>query len=755
MASRHSPSHNPAPQSPEGLNTGTSMVPGMDAALAFAAHAHATDTRLDPAILIAAARFSAEAHAAQQRKSGEPYILHPIAVAEILVGYHLDTASIATALLHDVVEDTAHKLSEISTSFGPEVAKLVDGVTKLSRIEVQSERTKQAENLRKLLMAVSEDIRVLLVKLADRLHNMRTLSGVPKAEKRARTAQETLDIYAPLAERIGMERLKTELENLAFRELNPEAWQGIQARLTFLRGQSGDLIGEIERDLIRVLGSHGITGVEVQGREKSPYSIWRKMQAKDVTFEGLSDVMAFRVVVPTRNDCYGALGAMHDAYRVIPGRFKDYISTPKTNGYQSLHTGVTVPAKRHAKIEVQIRTMQMHQVAEYGIAAHWVYKQGERGEEPRRYPWMKALLEIIETAADPQEVLENTRLELHGESVFCFTPKGDLIELPAGSTPIDFAYQVHSQVGDTCVGAKVNGKVLPLRQPLSNGDQVEIITARGGKPNPDWLNFVASGRARARIRRFAMAAERDKHLEEGRAAVAKAFRQDGLDFSEKALEPALKPMGKTSTEDLLVAVGSGQVGPREVLFAAVPELRGPSRPLERMAMARPRGGFGAGPALYTREREGQPAGDSMGILGLPPGTPVNFPNCCNAIRGERIVGIVSTGRAIAIHRRECHTLEAFAATPERFFDVDWDPAHPEPRVARLVVNTIRDEGVLAGIANAIAKQDGAITQLRVAKRADECDVHLEAEVKDIRHLSALMASLRACQGVIRVDRARG
>ncbi|MCX7932765.1 MAG: bifunctional (p)ppGpp synthetase/guanosine-3',5'-bis(diphosphate) 3'-pyrophosphohydrolase [Rhodovarius sp.] len=734
-------------------------IPGLDAALDFARRACAADPRLDAATIMAAARFAAEAHAAQTRKSGEPYILHPVAVAEILAGYRLDTATIATALLHDVVEDTGRKLSDIADRFGPEVAKLVDGVTKLSRIEVQSERTKQAENLRKLLVAVSEDIRVLLVKLADRLHNMRTLHAVPKPEKRARIARETLDIYAPLAERIGMERLKSELENLAFRELHPDAWQSIQARLTFLRGQSADLIGEIERDIAEVLAANGIKDAEVHGREKTPYSIWRKMKAKDVTFEGLSDVMAFRVIVGTKAECYQALGIIHDAYRVIPGRFKDYISTPKGNRYQSLHTGVTVPARRHAKIEVQIRTREMHQIAEYGVAAHWVYKQGTNdGVEPGRYPWMKALLEIIESAADPQEVLENTKLELHGESVFCFTPKGDLIELPAGATPIDFAYQVHSEVGDTCVGAKVNGKVQPLRQPLANGDQVEIITARGGKPNPDWLNFVVTGRARARIRRFALAAEREKHREEGRAAIAKAFRQDGLEFSEKMLEPALKALGKNSIEDVLIAVGSGQLGPREVLFAAVPELRAQARPAHRLALARPRGGIGAGPALLARDRgearESTPRGESMGILGLPPGTPVVFPHCCNAIPGEPIVGIVSTGRAIAIHRKDCHTLEAYAATPERFFEVAWDPTHGEARTARLTVKTINDAEVLAGIAHAIARQNGAITTLRVTRQGDECDVQLEAEVRDIRHLQDLMAGLRACQGVIRVDRTR-
>ena len=749
MASGRTTPATPA-HAPEGLNAGA-VTPGLDNALVFVTKAVEGDTRLDGALLAEAARIAAQAHAGQVRRNGEPYIIHPIAVAEILAGYRLDTATLATALLHDVVEDTPTSLADITNRFGPEIAKLVDGVTKLSRIEVQSERTKQAENLRKLLMAVSEDIRVLLVKLADRLHNMRTLHHVPKAEKRAQTARETLDIYAPLAERIGMERLKTELETLAFRELNPEAWQGIQARLTFLRGQSADLITEIEADIADVLRRQGVAVEEVLGREKSPYSIWRKMEAKNVAFEALSDVMAFRVILPERAQCYLALGAMHDAYRTIPGRFKDFISTPKANGYQSLHSGVTVPTKRHAKIEIQIRTRAMHEVAEYGVAAHWVYKQGE--QEVRRYPWMKALLDIIETAGEPQDVLENTRLQLHVESVFCFTPKGELFELPRGATPIDFAYLVHSQVGDSCVGAKVNGKVLPLRQPLSNGDQVEIITARGGKPNPDWLNFVVTGRARNRIRRFAQAAERETQREEGRSAIAKAFRQDGVDFADKLLEPALKALKQSGLEELFVAVGSGALGPREVLFAVFPELRGPARPMEPLMLTRPRGRLGAGPLVTARGEAG--TATPMAITGLPPGTPVQYAGCCNPVPGDTILGIINTGRAITIHRRDCPTLEGFAATPERFFEVGWEAQQQGPHTARLAVLAANEPGVLSGITNAIAKQDGAIAALRISRRVDECDVALEAEVRDLPHLARIMAGLRACPGVIRVDRARG
>jgi len=453
------------PRAPEGLAAGRALSPGAE----LASHVVAYDPRADAALIAAAYDLAADAHAPQKRDDGQPYIVHPLAVAEILAGYRLDPGSIITALLHDTVEDTPLKLGDIESRFGKEVARLVDGVTKLTRLELQSERTKQAENFRKLVLAMSEDIRVLLIKLADRLHNMRTISGMPQPERRRKQARETLEIYAPLAERIGMDALKTELETLSFREMNVEAWQTIAARLTYLRGQGADLIAEIEADLRRVLADAGVTVVDIQGREKSPYSIWLKMQKKNVAFEQLSDIMAFRIIVPEKGDCYAALGAIHSAYRVVPGRFKDWISTPKTNGYQSLHTGVTVPERRNAKIEVQIRTREMHDIAENGVAAHWSYKQGPgSSRDQKRYPWVRDLLEILENAAEPQEFLEHTKLELHRDRVFCFTPKGDLIELPRGATPVDFAYEVHSQVGDTTVGAKVNGKIVPLRHVLEN-----------------------------------------------------------------------------------------------------------------------------------------------------------------------------------------------------------------------------------------------------------------------------------------------
>jgi GTP pyrophosphokinase len=742
-------------------------LPFADETRALARLVTGYDPLADAALIERAGAVASAAHAGQTRENGEPYITHPIAVANILAGFRLDAATIVTALLHDVAEDTAVGLKEIERGFGPEVARLVDGVTKLSRLELQSERTKQAENLRKLVLAMSEDIRVLLVKLADRLHNMRTLAFVPQPDRRRKTARETLEIFTPLAERIGMDALKTELETLAFQELNPEARQTIAARLTYLRGQSANLIKDIELDLKRVLAGHEVPFLDVTGREKSPYSIWLKMQKKNVSFEALSDVMAFRILVPEKAHCYAALGAVHDAYRVVPGRFKDYISTPKGNGYQSLHTGVTVPERRNAKIEVQIRTREMHDVAEYGVAAHWIYKQGEQPGGPAakarsRYPWVRALLDILDNAEAPQDFLEHTKLELHRDQVFCFTPRGDLIELPRGATPIDFAYEVHSQVGDSCVGAKVNGKIVPLRTALENGDQVEIITARGGTPNPAWERFVVTGKARARIRRFVHARQREENQQQGRAAIAKAFRQEGLDFSEKQLAEVPKALKQPGLEELYLAVGSGQIAARDVVHAAVPELRSPPRATEALPLVRPRGRLGQGPVVArgggdAPVRGGRPAPASlMPVTGLVAGMPYHFAGCCHPLPGERIIGIVTTGKGVTIHAADCHTLESFAQTPERFLEIDWDETAALRHTGRILVETRSRSAAIAALSESVAQQDGVVTGLKVLRRDDEsCEIALDVEVTDLRHMERIMASLRAAAETVRVDRGRG
>jgi len=712
----------------------------------------AYDPKADVALIEKAVTVAAEAHRTQKRDNGEPYIIHPLAVADILAGYRLDCASICTALLHDVIEDTAFTLPEMTRQFGAEIAGLVDGVTKLTRLELQSDRTKQAENFRKLVLAMSKDIRVLLVKLADRLHNMRTLGAVAEAHRRQRIARETMEIYAPLAERIGMEAVKTELQTLAFAQLDPEAFDSIQARLNFLRGQGADVIEEVRHELTRVCNEHGVTVTEVTGREKSPYSIWEKMKRRNVQFEQLSDIMAFRLVVPTRDACYAALGSIHAAYPVIAGRFKDYISTPKANGYQSIHTGVTLRHPRNQKIEVQIRTEDMHDVAENGVAAHWVYKtQGAGPQDAQKFGWVQDLLEILENST-PDEFLENTKLELYQDQVFCFTPKGQLIQLPRGATPIDFAYAVHSQVGDTCVGAKINGRLLPLRHELQNGDQVEILTSRGGTPSPQWERFAVTGKARARIRRFVQQQQRQATRDQGKVALAKAFRQDGVDGSEKVLEPALKQLKQASLEDLYVAVGNGNLSAKDVVAAAYPELRQvPSAPrmLPNLTNHRP-----------TRNTS---SGHHLPITGLVPGMAIHYAGCCHPLAGDRIVGIVATGKGVTIHVRDCQTLETFAATPERFIDVDWDASAFTPQkgeveghTGRLSVIAHNESRALANVANAISKQDAAIANVKVVNRqADFFEMLVDVEVRDLRHLSHVIAGLRATEGIHQVERAKG
>ncbi|MBV9736020.1 MAG: bifunctional (p)ppGpp synthetase/guanosine-3',5'-bis(diphosphate) 3'-pyrophosphohydrolase [Acidisphaera sp.] len=718
---------------------------------ALAEKVRAYDPKADTGLIDAAYALASRAHGAQLRENGDAYITHPVAVADILAGYRLDTRSIVTGLLHDVIEDTPVTLPEIERGFGSDVAGLVDGVTKLTRLELQSDRTRQAENFRKLVLAMSRDIRVLLVKLADRLHNMRTLHYVKEPERRLRIARETMEIYAPLAERIGMDAVKTELQTLSFAQLEPEAHATIMARLNFLRGQGADMIDEVGSELRRVCEEGGVQIIEVAGREKSPFSIWEKMQRRNVAFEQLSDIMAFRVVVASKEACYHALGAVHSAYPVIAGRFKDYISTPKSNGYQSLHSGVTLREPRNQKIEVQIRTPEMHDIAENGVAAHWLYKSdggAALANEVQRFRWVQDLLEILDNSAAPEDFLENTKLELYQDQVFCFTPKGQLIQLPRGATPVDFAYAVHSQVGDTCVGARVNGRLMPLRHELQNGDQVEIMTARGNTPSPQWERFCVTGKARARIRRYVHQQQRQHNLEQGRATLAKAFRQEGLDGSERVLEAALKTLKSASLPDLYVAVGAGGVGAKDVVHAAYPELRHASRAPRMLPSLPPRPG----------RQPGRP--DGMAISGLVSGMAVHYAGCCHPLPGDRIVGIIATGKGVTIHTRECPTLESFAATPERFIDVDWDFSvlgrEKAPHTGRISVIAANQPGALANLTNAVSKHDGAIANLKIVNRQqDFFEALVDVEVRDLRHLSTVIAGLRAASGITEVERARG
>ncbi len=699
-----------------------------------------------------AVEFARIMHEGQTRASGEPYYTHPVEVAGVLAGLKMDTATIVTAILHDTLEDTKATYEDLEKKFSSEVASLVNGVSKLTKIESQTVEGKQAENFRKLLLAMSEDIRVLLVKLADRLHNMRTLHHIQKPEKRFRIARETLDIYVPLAERIGVHQIKEELEDLAFHYMNPEARDSIVNRLSFLRQEGSDIVTEIIDELESIAKDSGIEA-QVTGREKTRYSIWKKMQRKNISFEQLSDIMAFRIVVETVGECYHALGIIHSHYPVVPGRFKDFISTPKPNGYRSLHTTVIGP-KNH-RIEIQIRTEEMHAEADLGVAAHWAYKQSDvKGAlaDAKKYRWLRELLDILEQDQRPEDFWENTKLELFQEHVFAFTPKGDLFELPSGSTPIDFAYAIHSDVGNRCIGAKINGRIAPLNTKLQNGDQVEIVTAKTQNPSPTWERFVVTGKARSHIRRFIRQQQYTEYVTLGRAMLQKIFKVEGYEFTDKAVAAVVNQYKECSNiDDIFAGIGSGNIVARDVFRSIFPSHKSDATPQvsneENLASLK---------SQHSQPRSGkiQP----MPIKGLIPGMAVHFARCCHPLPGDRIVGIVTTGKGVTIHTIDCETLEQFADTPERWIDVSWGEGadNIENRVGRLMVTISNQPGALGTVSTVIGKSGGNITNLKITSRSvDFWDMYLDVAVNDTKHLNNIVAALRATPQIVSVERARG
>ncbi|WP_428680575.1 RelA/SpoT family protein [Reyranella sp.] len=712
------------------------------------------DPDADEDVLNRAYVYGLKKHGNQLRASGDPYFSHPVEVAGLLAEMRLDTDSIVTGLLHDTLEDTDATRDEIASLFGEDIARLVDGVTKLSRLEIQSESTKEAENLRKLVLAMSSDIRVLLVKLADRLHNMRTLHHIKEPARRRRIARETMDLYAPLASRIGMEKVKRELEELAFAELNPDGRASVLARQGYLRERGDKLVPQIEVELVRTLKEGGLEA-QVSGREKTPYSIWRKMQKKNVSFEQLSDIMAFRIIVADVAQCYQALGLLHGRYQVLPQRFKDYISVPKPNGYRSLHTGVIGPLGQ--RIEIQIRTGEMQDQAERGVAAHWIYKQGEPSTDAPQYAWLRSLMDILDKAPNAEEFLEHTKLEMFQDQVFCFTPKGKLIALPRGATPIDFAYAVHSQVGDTCVGAKINGRMLPLRTQLTNGDQVDIITSKAQTPSPTWERFVVTGKAKAAIRRFIRTRQREQYIQLGKSLLDKAFHEEGYEVTEKGLEGVRLNFKQASTDDLVATVGAGLLGAREVLTAVYPGLKQPRKggadvvPITRARTGKSgKAGEGA--------RGGKLDGEQIAIRGLIPGMAVHFARCCHPLPGDRIVGIITTGKGVTIHTIDCATLESFSESPERWIDVGWDSVSEGGGgvyTGRLKITVANQPGSLSSLSTVIARHEGNISNLRIVNRSmDFFDMVIDVEVSDVKHLADITAALRATPAINAVERAR-
>ena len=686
--------------------------------------------------------FSMKAHGNQKRASGDSYFSHPVEVAGILSEKKLDAASIITGLLHDTIEDTVVTLDDIEGQFGSEIARLVDGVTKLSQLDLISDHRKQAENFRKLVLAMSQDIRVLIVKLADRLHNMRTLEYIRNSDKRRRIARETMDVYVPLAERIGIRDWKEELEELAFAELNPDARASILSRLEFLRQRGGDVVGRVIDGLRTTLEQNGLVA-DVSGREKRPNSIWRKMQRKNVGFEQLSDIMAFRILVDTVEECYRALGIIHSNYRLVPGRFKDHISLPKSNGYSSLHT--TVMGPENQRIEVQIRTWEMHEVAELGVAAHWQYKQGmppDRRTEGMQYRWLRELLEILDNAGGAEEFLEHTKLEMFADQVFCFTPKGELLALPQGATAVDFAYAVHTDIGNTCVGAKINGRIMPLRTRLKNGDQVDIVTSKAQTPSPTWESFVVTGKARACIRRYVRGQERKEYVSLGHDIVEKVFSKEGYEFTPKAIEGVLKIFHCRTADDLYAMVGEGHMTGTDVLHAVYPGSKERKGWRHKVVPFRPR-------------RKGKGKKEPVQIRGLTPGVAVHLAGCCHPIPGDRIVGIQTTGKGVTIHTIDCETLESFADMPERWIDVAWDvDSEGQPHTARIHVLLNNEPGSLGVLSTVVGRDGGNISNLKITDRSAEFfEMLIDIEVADIKQLTNIIAALRATSVINSVERA--
>ena len=685
--------------------------------------------KTNEALLRGAYAYAQRMHEGQTRHSGEPYFTHPVAVAAILTEQRLDDATIATALLHDTIEDTKGTYTEIAKLFGADVAELVDGVTKLTNLELSSREAKQAENFRKLLMAMSKDLRVILVKLADRLHNMRTIRHM-LPEKQAKKAHETMDIFAPLAGRMGMQWMREELEDLSFRVLNSEARNSIMRRFLMLQKETGDAIPRITDDIEAVLERHGVKA-DVFGRAKKPFSIWRKMQEKDLAFSRLSDIYGFRVLTATEDDCYRVLGAIHQRWRAVPGRFKDYISQPKSNGYRSIHT--TVSGRDGKRVEVQIRTRQMHDVAESGVAAHWSYRDGVRSENPFAVDpakWLEGLTERFEAAEDSDEFLEHVKLEMYSDQVFCFTPKGDVVQLPKGATPIDFAYTIHTRIGHSCVGAKVDGLRVPLWTRLKNGQSIEIITAEGQTPQASWIDIVVTGRAKAAIRRMLREEDRERFIKLGRELARVAFEQVGKKATDKALDTAARAIGIKNGPEMLARIGSAELSARSVVARIYPELAGQTE---------------------TSDVEVRRA-----VIGLPAGAETRRAQCCQPVPGERIVGITYLGRGPIVHAIDCPALAAFDDSPERWIDLHWTEGRHAPiHNVTIDVTISNQKGVLGRICTLIGEQNANISDLNfIDRKLDYFRLLIDVDVRNAEHLHAVMMAVELDSDVASLQRSR-
>ena len=683
--------------------------------------------RTNADLLRRAHAYGTDMHAGQVRISGEPYFTHPVSVAAILTEQHLDDATIVTALLHDTIEDTKSTYTELARLFGDEVAELVDGVTKLTNLQLSSAQSQQAENFRKLFMAMSKDLRVILVKLADRLHNMRTIKSM-SADKQAQKARETMEIFAPLAGRMGMQWMREELEDLAFRVLNPEARSSIMRRFITLQREAGDVVHKITADIRSELDRAQIDA-DVYGRAKKPYSIWRKMQEKDLAFSNLSDIYGFRIICTDVADCYRILGVIHQRWRAVPGRFKDYISQPKNNGYRSIHTSVS--GRDGKRVEVQIRTREMHEVAEAGVAAHWSYRAGVRAKNPFAVDpakWVAALTERFEEG-DHDEFLEHVKLEMYSDQVFCFTPKGDVVQLPRGATPLDYAYSIHTRIGNSCVSAKIDGIRVPLWTRLKNGQSVEIITAEGQRPQASWIDIVTTGRAKAAIRRSLREEDRGRFVKLGQELARAAFDHVGRKATDKALRTAAKMLGLAGENDLLARLGSAEITARKVVETLYPELV--LSQADEVDAQRP-------------------------VIGLTADQSFRRAQCCQPVPGERIVGITYRGQGVLVHAIDCPALEEFEEQPERWVDLHWHSGrHAAVYTVSLAVAISNDTGVLGRICTLIGEQKANISDLQFTDRKpDFYRLMIDVDLRDVEHLHMVMTALEAETDVAQVSRRR-
>lgn len=665
--------------------------------------------------------YTVQMHGTQKRASGDPYFSHPVEVAGLMTDLKMDEDTIITALLHDTVEDTLTTSEDIEQHFGPDVARLVDGVTKLSKIEAQTEDERAAENLRKFLLAISDDLRVLLVKLADRLHNMRTLHFIKNEQKRRRIATETIDIFAPLAERIGMYEFMHEMQLLAFRQLEPDAYKTITERLAQIRATGESQVEQISQTIKLAMMDSDIN-VQVSGREKHPYSIWRKMQERHVAFEQLTDINAFRIITDNEDDCYRVVGALHRRWPMVPGRFKDYISTPKRNGYRSIHT--TIMFDKNMRVEVQIRTDQMHRANEQGLAAHWAYKQEDNPDG--QAGWIRDLIEILETSQGAEEFLENTRMAMYQDRIFAFSPKGTLLQLPKGASPVDFAYAVHTDLGDKAVGAKINNRHVPLRTPLNNGDMVEILKSDAQEPQHSWLNFVVTGKARAAIRRHARSREREELIAIGRNLYAEIIARLPAKIGDKAMTAAISRLGIDNEEGLMFAVGAGRLNDRELMEALLPGFD------EEDVK-----GWGAQGAVIS-------------IRGLTPGMGYSLGECCHPIPGDRIVGLRMEGQPVEVHTIDCDQLAN--GVDADWIDLSWGKGS-DGGSAKLRITMHNRPGALGDVAGIFGYHKANILHLQLATRDEEFhSFEVNVEVHDLQHLMRIISALRASESVSAADR---